>query len=157
MAAFRDTLDRVAAFELMGAPVGAGAMFVIAETCAVVAMDAVEGFIRMRLPIVSGLGLSILDRRFVKLERFIGDRFDGFFNVALTKRGIDQQINLSGTVDSFMRRLLPTGVVAGIATSPPAPAVTTPAQIPTPRTLGQIGLRAADVLALRRRRLEAYA
>jgi len=161
--ALRDTLDRVVGYDLMGAPIGAGAAFAVADAMAQAFAELVEGYIKVP-PIVTGIGLSIVDRRWVRSERWLGDRLSALINMALCKRGIDSQFKLTEKVSEWMSKILPKGgAVSGLESVSYSVGEISGSNLGQMESLGevsapvgQIGVKAADILSLRKKRLEAY-
>lgn len=159
--ALRDTFDRIVGFDLVGAPVGAGAALAVSDAVAQALMELVEGYLKIP-PIVTGIGLSVVDRRFIRSERFLGDRLSGLINMALCKRAIDSQFNLTDWVGSMMAKLTgKAGTVSGyeLGSVSGTAEISSPSvsglEFEAPATVGQIGMKAADVLMLRKRQMES--
>jgi len=166
--ALRDTLDKVASFELMGAPVGGAFTLAMADVLAGAFIDLVQGYINLP-PIVSGIGLSVIDRKYIKSERWLGDKLSLLMNLGFCRRAIDDQFKISERIDELVRKILPSGTSSISIPTPATEGISgvsessSIGEMPSPSIgevsssdIGQIGLKAADVLELRKKRIEAY-
>ena len=168
-----DTLNKIASYELMEAPIGGGVTLAIADAIGKSLMEIVKGFVGIP-EIALGIGLSILDRRYLRLERYLGEKMDALINLSLCRTAIDSQFDLTGKVEELVGKIIPKGssqTTSGIE----GVDFGSIGDVSFDTSFGEIGsepvtsigyepstfetgssMKAADVLELRKKRIKAY-